>query len=899
MPYRYKIYFLFLITLVYVGCRPTRRLGENQYLIVEKSRGKLTNHLHKELKKKDLVLKTNVFIVDKKSDLNTNDLYTLIKTKPNRKILGVVKFHLWLYNLFDTARVSRIDSVKRIKGVPAVIEKNKKIEEKNKKIEAENIIRKEKGKKPKKLKEYEEYKPHWRKRFATWITTKVGEPPIVLDTGKVKASVKNLNLYLFKKGYFDNEVSDTILLDSANKKARVFYFIKPKTPYYIDTISYISEDKKILKQINYVQDQTLVKKDDKLDIDVLDEERARITTYLRDKGYYYFNKDYIVYRVDSALNSHKVKLTMIVKQVPKKHAEGDSTYYENHKKYTINKIYIYTDYQDTRELENYDTIIRNEHIFVYTNNWLHMKPQNLLQHIYINSGYTYRSKEVESTYKKLTSLGIYKSINIIFEENKADPNNPALDCFILMKPLKRQIYVFESNLTNRGGNRGISGDISYRNKNLFRGAESFKISLSGGIEAQQTIGEDPNEENENLGVINDVTLLKTFNTIEFGPEVSLTIPKFFFPGKFLKFEKNASPKTVFTASLNFQHRPDFTRGIQEASLAYDWRKGKRKKGEDASLATEIGTTIHAFYLSPLKLSAVKIYNKSADFQERLDNIADPLFKYSYSDHIILGLQGAYTYNTQFAVRRKHVLFLKFGFDQSGMLLRDIFTLTNQPKDSVGRFQILNIPFAHYVKTDCEFRYAISFNKSSQIVYRTFGGIGIPLKNSVDALPFEKSYFVGGSNGLRAWKARTLGPGTFFDPTGAYDKIGDIILEGNLEYRFDLLKVIKGALFCDAGNIWLLRPNSGKPGGEITSNFYKEIAIGAGVGLRFDLDFFIFRLDFAYPLRNPSLPEGERWSWEPKDEINQYLYNYSLTNSDYTYSPYKSRINLNIGIGYPF
>ncbi|HLP10955.1 MAG TPA: BamA/TamA family outer membrane protein, partial [Flavobacteriales bacterium] len=219
--------------------------------------------------------------------------------------------------------------------------------------------------------------------------------------------------------------------------------------------------------------------------------------------------------------------------------------------------------------------------------------------------------------------------------------------------------------------------------------------------------------------------------------------------------------------------------------------------------------------------------------------------------------------------------------------------------TMGSYEILGIRFAQFVKTDIDFRYYVNFNKSSKLVYRTALGVGVPMANLKQALPFEKSFYVGGSNGLRAFRARSIGPGNFYDTTTTFDKTGDILMEGNIEYRFDLLKIVKGALFYDVGNVWLIKQQEGgREQGHITSNFYKQLAMGAGIGLRVDLDFFLFRFDFAYPLRQPGLPDGEKWFFQEKTITNQWLASYAENNGT-NFVPFKSKLILNIGIGYPF
>jgi hypothetical protein len=265
----------------------------------------------------------------------------------------------------------------------------------------------------------------------------------------------------------------------------------------------------------------------------------------------------------------------------------------------------------------------------------------------------------------------------------------------------------------------------------------------------------------------------------------------------------------------------------------------------------------------------------------------------------LGLLGGITYNVQKNNRTRDMLYIKGNVEQSGLSLYSLFKSTNAPKDSIGSYEILGIRFAHFVKADIDFRYFININKSGRMAYRTMVGIGVPLANLNEALPFEKAFYAGGANGLRGWRARTLGPGAYYDTIQSFDKIGEFQLEGNLEYRFELIKVIEAALFVDAGNVWLLKPNAGRPEGHLTPQFYEQIAMDGGIGLRLDFDFFIFRFDFAVPLRDPGFPDGEKWIFQPKNVLNSWRKGYSAHNPDYVYKPYRFPVTLNFAIGYPF
>ncbi len=259
---------------------------------------------------------------------------------------------------------------------------------------------------------------------------------------------------------------------------------------------------------------------------------------------------------------------------------------------------------------------------------------------------------------------------------------------------------------------------------------------------------------------------------------------------------------------------------------------------------------------------------------------------SFQDHITTLSKYTVTYNNQqisngVNTSRKAVSFIKVNVASSGNILRGLFDATGQPKDTLGRYLILGTPFAQFVKLDFDYRLYIPVRKRSRLVYRTAIGIGKPLKN-LNVLPYEQSYFSGGPNSVRAWRARTLGPGGYDQPsniTAKYDKIGDLLIEGNVEYRFHIFRSFFGAAFVDVGNIWLLNKNATKPDGDFAfDRFYKEFGMGAGMGIRWDLNFFVLRLDAAAPLADPSYPEGKRWIVDDR--------------------PLR-RTTLNFGIGYPF
>lgn len=824
-----QIFYIFIaFILIITACNHTKKLKEGQYL-----------------------LQKNTIICDE-STIDAYELDGILKQKPNTRIFKKIPFHLIVYNWPDTVKMKE-KTVKR-----------------HARIDRRNHRRELNGKDPK------PYKVSFKERVGTWLMTSVGEAPVILDSAKVKTSTRQLNYYMFNKGYFDNTVSDSIHIDYERKRAYVKYYISAKEAYVINNVTFAIDDKKLKKLIEKIQKESLVKIGEVIDMDKLDAERERINSYLKDRGYYYFNKEFVYFKLDSALCRHSVDVNISIHNVTRPDPKNpDSLIQTPHVRYNVANVYVNTDFDpiiagDEERVNVYDTVFTADSSFfmIYnpTKGKIKFKPDELVQSIYVSKGTTFRQKEVESTYKKLSALGIYKNISVNFQPNPLDPT--MLDCYINLVPSKRQSFLAEGTGTNKAGNLGIQVNTSYRNKNVFRGGESFKFSLHGGIEAQQPVtNQDDQLIDVGEGIVNDLVPVNTFNTLEFGPEVSLNIPKFLLPFNLVKFSKNSSPQTVFSTKYNYQRRPDFTRAITEANWSYQFvLPGKEEK---------VNKTFNSFFFTLLNVSGVNISNETEEFVDRLTSLNDQLLINSYRDHLIVGSQLSHTFNWSSPSRLNDAFYLKTGLDWGGNLLRAFMGMIGTPLNANGDYELLGIQYAQYVKTDMEARYYINFNEASKMVFRAYGGVGLPGKNFDQALPFEKSFFVGGSNGLRAWKARAVGPGSFNDTLNSLDKIGDIVIEGNIEYRFDLFGFIEGALFADVGNIWNIKENEARPGSGFSSKFLSELAIGVGVGLRLDLDFFVIRFDFATPIKDPERTVGDRWTFDI------------------------SRTNINVGIGYPF
>jgi outer membrane protein assembly factor BamA len=862
--YQIGIKTILLFSILFCACNPSKRLYEDEYLLTK-----------------------NKIIVEDHEHVNSEELYGILKQKPNRKILGLFRFHLHAYNLPDPRKMYG-RSRARGEKIKAKNEKRKvRYERKNKK-------RKEKGKPEK------EFVPTpYSYTWSEWLKLVVGEEPELLDSSKVLRSVEQMHLRLEHTGFFNNTVHDSIVLDSAKKRAKVYYIVKARQPYKIGDIKFQASDPRMLKYLKYASKKGKNNREGSVlhsghiyNIDVLSKERKHIESYLQNRGYHFFTKDYVYYLANKNDSTHIIDLTLGISNVQKRDEFfPDSTFELNHEKFIMNNIYINTDYDVKlgKEIEDYDSTHFQEFIFLYQES-LRFHKELLLESVFLRKGNYYRLKEVESTYQKLTSLGVFKTVNIVFKLNPEDPSQTSLDCFIYLSPVKTQSYSLESDGTNKGGNFGISAKALYKHKNTFKGAEVFKISLHAGLEIQQLLIEE-NDESSGLNP------LRTFNTLEFGPDASLFLPRFvgikplsrLLPGLGAYIGKHTNPKSGISIAYNYQTRPDFTRTVQDFTFSYDLRPS---------------SFVHVKW-APLQLSSINI-NKSQAFQDRLDSLNTPILAASYQNHIIPEGHISYTYNAQSVSKHKSAFYIHVNFESAGNLLRGVYNLANAPLDSNNSYNISGIRFAQYIKAYTDLRYYTYINDKSSLVSRLAFGFGAPGKNLSQALPFEKSFFAGGANTLRAWQSRTIGPGTFFDPSVSFDKIGDVLLEGNIEYRFNLLDALEAAFFIDAANIWLWNDDPARPGSQFRgknpiTELIPELGIGAGVGIRFDLDFFVIRVDVGAQLKDPSLQEGERWFNQPKDNYNQAVSDYINTGNSNNAKryPYKLPINFNLGIGYPF
>lgn len=742
----------------------------------------------------------NEYLLDKVSlDVDTrqisrDELYSYVKQKPNRKMLKVVPFHLAVYNFAHFGKERK-----------------------------------------------------WKK----WLGNVIGEEPVIYDPSLKYRTQSQLTIYLHNKGYFDAVVSDSVRF--FNKKAHVFYSIHAGKPFSVFTIDYQIADTFLAPFIYEDAPNTLLSPKMLLDVDKLENERIRLARVLRNNGYFYFTKDYIRYNADTLDKDHEVDLYIQVLNHLSKDSLGNIVE-SNHKKYRINNIYFYTDYDPDAALESdgvyyerFDTLFYKGFYFVYKHK-LKVKPEILLMANNLVPDQMFSQKDLDATYRFLNSLKIFRLINIQFFEVDAKFGENKLDCHVLLTSFSKQSYSIDAESNTSSGNIGIEGNLNYQNRNLTGGAEVLDVTLKGALRWQQE-AEDKTQDFK-------------FNTVEYGVDASLELPKFLLPFNAYRFYKKYNPKTVISSAYNHQQRPIFTRRLANASFGYFW---------DASAFSRHQVT-------PIQFNTVKIFELSDAFKTQIQS---SYLVNSFKDFFISEVGYTYTFRNQNINKPTNYVFFRTNLSTGGNFLsfyNSAISKTSNSLDSVHT--IFGLEYAQFALADVDFRYYHILNSRNTLVYRFYTGAGIPYGNST-ALPFVKQFFSGGANSLRGWQVSTLGPGSYVDTLQSYNQTADFKMEANIEYRFDVFWILKGALFVDVGNIWSLNPKDTRPGVLFGfDTFHKQLAVSTGLGTRVDLKFFIFRIDVGFKAHDPSYPEGERWILGTK-------------------VPGKNDFGVNLGIGYPF
>lgn len=677
--------------------------------------------------------------------------------------------------------------------------------------------------------------------FRNWLKNKVGEPPVLLSDVNREYNENLLRNRLENLGFFNAEVASDTTID--NRKATVTYTATPHIIYRINSVTFDVDSSELGKAIKSTESASLLQKGSPYNLDNIIAERERIDNELKNKGYYYFGPDHLIIEVDSTIGNHQVDLYVMTKDETPARAKNP---------YHINNIYIYPNYTLTqsgyqrsspRNAELYDGyyVVDPEYTF---------RRFALTRAMFFHPGDIYNRENHNRAINQLVGMGSFRFVRNEFVEVDSGKTNK-LDVYYYLTPMPKKGLRVELLGKTAAVYNGSEVNVNWQHRNAFKSAELLTFTVFGGFETQ-TGG------NVNLNS----------NFYRYGIEASLAFPRMIAPFSWQPTRRYV-PRTVFRAGYEFlNRRTAYSLNSMRFSFGYLWRETIEKE--------------HDFKV--LEVAYVQPWNITDAYQELMDTV--PPLRHAIEPQFTFGPIYNFTYTNTMRAERKHTFYFKGGIDLSA----NLYGLIRGANVDEGRvYQIFNANFSQYIKLEGDIRHYMRLGQNSQLASRIMGGFGYSYGNS-RVLPYVKQYFMGGPNGLRAFRARALGPGSytpeFYGEDNFFaDQTGDIKIELNTEYRAKLASIIHWAAFIDAGNIWLQNTDSDKPGARFSREFINEMAVGAGLGLRFDLSFLVIRTDLAMPLRIPYRPKGERWVF---DEIN-------FRDRDWR----RNNLVFNLAIGYPF
>lgn len=615
----------------------------------------------------------------------------------------------------------------------------------------------------------------------------IGEEPVVYDSLLAKQTCDDLQDALHNMGYMNGYV--TLDTKKHRHKLTAIYKLHPGTPYFIRSVKYDIQDDSVAKVLDIDHAKNLYLKEGmKFSATELDNARKQITQQLTHEGFYRFHKDFIRFYADTTRGSKMVDLTMqLLPYLP--HNDAEVTYHPRYK-------------------------IRQVNFMSGDDGKLHLRRSVLRENTWLKEGDFYSSQNLQRTYNSFGRLSAVRYTSVKFAEV---PDSNLLDCNIQISTNKPNSVSFQPEGTNTAGDLGAAATLTYENRNLFKGSETFSVQLRGAFEAITGLEGYQNQDYE-----------------EYNLEAKLSFPRFIAPVS-KNYRKKSSAASELSVSYNMQNRPEFHRRLFSAAWRYRWTDANRN------------TTYRA---DVIDLNYIYMPWISGTFKhDYLDSVSNrnAILRYNYEDLFIMKIGFSLAHNG-----RHHAF--RVNIETAGNLLNGFSHLLGAEENERGQYTLFNIAYAQYVKGDFDYTHLIRFDRRNQLAIHAGFGIAYPYGNS-KILPFEKRYFSGGANSVRGWSVRGLGPGKFKGSNGAIDFInqtGDMKLDLNAEYRTFLFWKFDGAVFVDAGNIWTLRNYEEQPGGQFKlDEFYQQIAVAYGIGLRLNFDYFVLRFDMGMKAVNPA------------------------------------------------
>lgn len=777
-------------------------------------------------------------------EISKDDLKNLYVQEPNRRFLGIPTLH-YLVKFYYKGK-KNYDQEKFIRKKDEVQKKfDDKIasvpQSKNRKI---NNLEFKKQKRVRTL----ENKIENGNNFMQW-----GEKLSVLDTSATRQTKERFSGYLSSKGYFKNQV--TYKIDSFDSQAGVTYIVTPGKAYFIDTIFYDIEDTMVSNLVKAHSNKSFIKRGEPYDQSKFSSERERLDYLLKDFGYYDFSRQYIVFDVDTAYKANKKVGVEIIINNPVRR--------DHHKKFTITDVNFITDgganvREKTRATRDYHGI----HFSYFEDNY---NLRILSQRVFLQPGNMYSRSNTFDTQRQLANLDAFKFVNISY-----DTTGGKFVANVFTSPLDRYQWSNEAGVNVTQGYPGPFFNTSFRKRNVFRGLETIDFTGRFGFEGVASATNDQN----------------IYKSTEAGINIVMTFPQIIFPlSERVKYGLgNNNPKTKLLVGYSYTDRPEYRRSFASLSGTYTLENKK--------------TTQYSFTFANVTL--IDTLNTSKEFRDFLGEQQESgnfSLVNSFYPSLVTSMIFGLTWNhNNYGIFDRNAVFIRTQFESGG-------TLWNIADP--GFLSDYQLQHFQYLRFGIDVRQNRIVDKNTVVAYRFNAGVAYPY-GSNESLPYEKFFFVGGSNSVRAWRPRRLGPGSFKpnlseDPkaNGLFDysieKPADILLEASIELRRNLFGFVDGAVFLDAGNVWTFKPWQKRVNDEVIENgnseflwnqFYKEIGIGTGFGVRLDFTFLILRFDVGIKVYDPARDEGDRWVLSKMKFLQPFGTN-------------REPVIYNIGIGFPF
>ncbi len=844
-----KISFLFVILIIIVACDSTKRLTENEFLLVKNK------------------IETGI------DSLSGSSLEPYLDLKPNSKFFFGIPLKLYVYNIAkpdpDSTFINWLTKKpKREKRLTSFLS------EKQLKNLAETYVNLNEGLK------------------------KNGQAPSKLSNEKIETSKKKLETWYWNKGWFNAEVDHVIERDTANQKASVTYRIKPNTPYIIDSISYNIASKAADSMYNSIKNKSFIRSSEQFNTENFSKERKRIETYFRNNGLFNFDKEYLTFTADTLIEKpHKVNVEYVIKNREVK--AFDTTLQVPFKVHKISEVNVFTDYSDQDSTYIARDSVHYKNKVFFGKDKIKISPKILSDAIFIEKGQLYSELNRTYTNNRFSNIRVFEYPNIQYQKDPRTPEEDNLIANIFLTPKKRfgftpNFEVSQSNVQDFG----IGLNASFFARNAFKLADILELSFRGNIGSSREAASS-----------ND----QFFNINEFGGKLSLSLPKIIFPYSVKFIKKNMQPFTRVSYGFNTQRNIGLDRVNHTVNLDYTWNPNRRTTNsfslidfqfvnnlnvdnyfniftnsyrdlndialenpddvdpeffnDDGNLRVPSGTDgfINQVENDELFLNSEdrQIFNSVVERRERLTE-----------NNLIIASNYSFDYTTRENIDDENFYQFRSRFEVVGNLMRLLSTSLDLTRNENGNYLLFDVPFSQYAKIELNYIKHWDLGNQNIIAARAFGGFALPYGNS-QSIPFARSFFGGGPNDNRGWQPYDLGPGR---TNGVNDfNEANFKLSFNLEYRFNLFGSLNSALFVDAGNIWNLMDNVTDPAATFDGlQDLRELSVASGIGFRYDISFFVIRLDFGFKTYNPGL-QGRKW-----------FTNYNFRNMVF-----------NFGINYPF